>query len=109
YYLSAVAEHGEPPGIWTGLGCTELGLPIGSVVDGPVLERLYEQFIDPRDPQQQTRLGRTPSDFGGNSDKVAALIARLLAAEPEATRERRDQLIMQALNERRATVYFFDA
>jgi hypothetical protein len=23
YYLSAVAEHGEPPGIWTGLGCPE--------------------------------------------------------------------------------------
>ena len=26
YYLSAVAEHGEPPGIWTGRGCPELGL-----------------------------------------------------------------------------------
>jgi len=109
YYLSAVAEHGEPPGIWTGLGCPELGLPVGSEVDGPVLERLYEQFIDPRDPQQAARLGRAPSAFAGNSDKVAALISRLLAAEPEATQERRDQLIMQALNERRATVFFFDA
>jgi hypothetical protein len=35
YYLSAVAEHGEPPGIWTGVGCPELGLLVGSDVDGP--------------------------------------------------------------------------
>jgi hypothetical protein len=49
YYLSAVAEHGEPPGIWTGAGCRELGLTVGSEVDGPVLERLYERFIDLRD------------------------------------------------------------
>src|SRR5260370_10442739 len=65
YYLSAVAEHGEPPGIWAGLGCPELGLPIGSEVDGPVLERLYEQVMDPGDPAQLARLGRAPSAFGG--------------------------------------------
>jgi hypothetical protein len=41
YYLSAVAEHGEPPGIWTGRGCPELGLAVGSVVDSKVMERLY--------------------------------------------------------------------
>jgi hypothetical protein len=33
----------------------------------------------------------------------------LLAAEPEATSERRDQFVAQALGERRASVYFFDA
>ena len=33
YYLSAVAEQGEPPGIWSGRGCPELGLQIGSEVD----------------------------------------------------------------------------
>ena len=109
YYLSAVAEHGEPPGIWTGLGCPELGLPIGSEVDNKVMERLYGAFIDPRDPERQATLGRAPSGFAGNNAKVSARIAELLAAEPEATQERRDQIIMQALKEQRAPVYFFDA
>src|SRR6266568_1438856 len=109
YYLSAVAEHGEPPGIWTGLGCPELGLPIGSEVDNKVMERLYGAFIDPRDPACTATLGRAPSGFAGNGGKVAALIAGRLAAEPEATQERRDQIIMQAMKEQRAAVYFFDA
>jgi conjugative relaxase-like TrwC/TraI family protein len=109
YYLSAVAEHGEPPGVWTGLGCLELGLAVGSEVDNKVMERLYGAFLDPRDPTRKTTLGRAPSGFDGNNDKVAARIASLLAAEPEASPERRDQLIMQALKEQRAAVYFFDA
>ncbi len=109
YYLSAVAEHGEPPGIWTGAGCPELGLTVGSEVDGPVLERLYEQFIDPRDPGRARTLGRAPSTFSAGREKTDELVARLLAAEPDATSERRDQLIARAQRERRATVYFFDA
>jgi TrwC relaxase len=109
YYLSAVAEHGEPMGIWTGRGCPELGLRIGSEVDNTVMERLYGRFADPRDPSGTATLGRAPSSFAGNNDKVTALIARRLAAEPEATPERRDRLIMQALKEQRAAVYFFDA
>jgi hypothetical protein len=109
YYLSAVAEHGEPPGIWTGAGCPELGLRVGSEVDGPALERLYERFIDPRDPDQTATLGRAPATFTADRDKAEARIERLLAAEPDATPERRDELVMQALQERRATVFFFDA
>jgi hypothetical protein len=72
YYLSAVAEHGEPPGIWTGRGCPELGLSIGSEVDNKVMERLYGAFIDPHDPEHQATLGRAPSGFGGKNDKLAA-------------------------------------
>ena len=55
YYLSAVAEYGEPPGIWTGEGCLELGLVVGSEVDPAVMERLYGAFIDPRDPEGRRR------------------------------------------------------
>ena len=40
---------------------------------------------------------------------MAARIAALLAAEPEATPERRDQIIMQAMKDQRAAVFFFDA
>jgi conjugative relaxase-like TrwC/TraI family protein len=109
YYLSAVAEHGEPPGIWTGLGCPELGLPVGSQVDNKVMERLYGAFLDPRDPEGTATLGRAPSEFNGTRDAVVARITELLAAEPEATAERRDEIIMQALKRQRATVFFFDA
>ncbi len=73
------------------------------------MERLYGSFIDPRDPEGRATLGRAPSKFAGNSDKVAALISELLAAEPDATPERRDEIIMRALKEQRAAVYFFDA
>src|SRR6266487_9091 len=109
YYLSAVAEHGEPPGIWTGRGCPGLGLAVGSQVDNKVMERLYGAFADPRDPAGEATLGRAPSGFAGHDEKIAGRIAGLLAAEPEATQERRDQIIMQALKEQRSAVYFFDA
>src|ERR1017187_10840412 len=92
YYLSAVAEHGEPPGIWTGRGCPELGLAVGSEVHNKVMERLYGAFIDPRDPERKATLGRAPSQFAGNDDKVSALIASRLAAQPEAAEGRRDPL-----------------
>jgi hypothetical protein len=78
YYLSAVAEHGEPPGIWTGRGSPELGLRVGSEVDNTVMERLYGAFADPRDPTGEVALERAPSGFAGNNDKVAALIAARL-------------------------------
>src|SRR5258708_1301158 len=85
YYLSAVAEHGEPPGIWTGRGCPQLGLQIGAEVDNTIMGALYGEFVHPGDSQSKVTLGRAPSEFSGNDDKVAALIAQRLAAEPEAT------------------------
>ena len=109
YYLSAVAEHGEPPGVWTGAGCPELGLAVGSQVDPAVMERLYSAFVDPRDPDGKSSLGRAPSRYTGLDDKIAARIEALLAAEPDATPERRDELITRPLSDRRAPVFFFDA
>ena len=108
YYLSAVAQHSEPPGIWTGAGCPELSLAVGSQVDPAVMERLYGGFVDPRDPGGLARLGRAPSRFAGLDEKIAGRIEALLAAEPDATPERRGELIMRALGERRAPVFFFD-
>jgi hypothetical protein len=109
YYLSAVAGHGEPPGVWTGDGCPDLGLARGSRVENMVMERLHGAFLDPRDPAGTATLGRAPSAYAGSSDAVSARIARQLAAEPEATPERRDQVIAEALRDRRASVFFFDA
>jgi hypothetical protein len=109
YYLSAVAQHGEPPGIWTGRGCPDLGLAPGSQVDSKVMERLYGAFADPRDPAGTATLGRAPSSFAGNADAVSARITALLAAEPDAVPERQAEIIAQAMRGRRATVFFFDA
>ena len=50
YYLSPAERGGEPPGIWTGRGVTELGLQPGGVVDRAVFEPLYGHHLDPRDP-----------------------------------------------------------
>jgi hypothetical protein len=74
YYLSAVAEHGEPPGVWTGRGCPELGLAVGSEVDNKVMERLYGAFLDPRDSAGKVTLGRAPSTFTGNQARGPLLL-----------------------------------
>ena len=62
------------------------------IVKREVFERLYGHHLDPRDPAGQTRLGRAPSQFRSAEDIYAAL----LAAEPEATAERRAQLLIEA-------------
>lgn len=114
YYLSAVAEHGEPPGYWSGRGAEALGFEPGSVVDGPTMEKLYSQFLDPRGPDflndavpddQKDRLGRRPSKFMSAEE----ILAKKLAGEPEATPERVEWLRIEAQKESRQAVIFHDA
>ena len=105
YYLSPAAKGGEPPGRWSGRGCPKLGLLTGDVVDRAVFEPMYGKFADPRDPSGGTTLGRAPQRF-----RPAAEIYRaMLAAEPEATAERRAQLRIEARAQTRTPVLFFDA
>src|ERR1022692_4064665 len=92
YYLSPAEKGGEPPGTWTGRGVAELGLRPGGIVKREVFERLYGHHLDPRDPSGQTRLGRAPGKYRPAEGTYAAL----LAAEPEATAERRAQLMIEA-------------
>jgi hypothetical protein len=65
YYLSAVAEHGEPPGIWTGAGCPELGLAVGSQLDPKVMDSCTG-----RSPTRATRRG-TPHSGGRRATSAA--------------------------------------
>ena len=76
YYSDAVAA-GEPPGRWSGLGATTLGLT--GEVDTEVISALYGKFIDPRDGV--TVLGNPRRNYS----KAEELYARKL----EATRLRR--------------------
>ena len=105
YYLSPAEKGGEPPGIWTGRAGAELGLQPGATVERRVFERLYGQHLDPRDPSGQTRLGRAP----GRYKTAEAIHAAMLAAEPEATAERRAELLIEAKAQVRTPDLYWDA
>ena len=105
YYLSPAERGGEPPGIWTGKGVAELGLQPGGVVDRAVFEPLYGHHLDPRDPSGQARLGRAPGRYRAAEEIYAAM----LAAEPQATAERRAQLMIEAKAQVRAPDLYWDA
>src|ERR1022692_1005837 len=105
YYVAPAEKGGEPPGTWTGRGVAELGLRPGGVVKREVFERLYGHHLDPRDPSGQTRLGRAP----GKYRSAEGIYAALLAAEPEATAERRAQLMIEAKAQVRMPDLYWDA
>jgi hypothetical protein len=113
YYLSAVAEIGEPPGVWTGRAGPGLGLPAGAEVDPAAMTALYGELVDPRDPaftdpdvpaEDKDRLGSAPRQY----KTAEQILDGLLAAEPDATPERAEQLQIQARKQARAAVMFFD-
>src|SRR5215207_6509501 len=110
YYTGAVAA-GEPPGRWQGRGAADLGLA-GEA--GPRdVEALFSHFIDPRDERfrrpelwsDATRLGRAPRRFSA----AAEAVSEALAAEPDATPERRQQIRLSARHATRSPVAFIDA
>jgi hypothetical protein len=115
YYLSAVAEHGEPPGHWWGPGADELGLGDGAEVDAPVMEELYSTFFDPRDPnflrkdipdEEKARLGRKPPKYDNAAEKA---FQAKLAAEPDADPERQKELLREAKGSVSQAVMHHDA
>jgi hypothetical protein len=104
YYLSPAEKGGEPPGRWRGAGLAELGFRDGHIIERAVFESLYGKFVDPRDPSGEARLGRAPQRFRSAEEIHAAL----LALEPEATAERRDELLIEAKHQVRLPVQYFD-
>lgn len=113
YYLSAVDSAGEPPGVWTGDGCAELGLTVGAEIDPAVMERMYGRILDPRDPafyddrvpdREKTRLGSAPRRYKTTQQNLADLAA----AEPDAGPERMEQLQVKAAKMTRHALMFLD-
>jgi conjugative relaxase-like TrwC/TraI family protein len=100
YYIQASETGGEPPGRWWGPGARALGLEPGQLVDREPYDRLFGQ----RQAPDGTPLGRPP----GDGRKAADLYARLLAAEPHATAERRHELRIEAVRQARQGPLFFD-
>jgi hypothetical protein len=83
YYINA-AQAGESPGQWWGLGAQALGLADGEVVEHEDYDAVYQQI----DPRTGDKLGRPR----GSYLKFVDHLARLMAAGPHATAERRIEL-----------------
>ena len=109
YYTGAVAA-GEPPGRWWGAGAEALGLT--GLVDPQDMRAVYERFLDPRaegfnDPSrwdEVSTLGHTGRKYLSEDELYAAALER----EPDATPERRAELRVQAGQNARHNVAFFD-
>jgi len=100
YYIQASESGGEPPGRWWGPGAKALGFDHGQRVE----RKPYDLLFGERKAPDSTQLGRPP----GNGRKTADLYARLLAAEPHATAERRRELRIEATRQARPSPLFFD-
>jgi conjugative relaxase-like TrwC/TraI family protein len=100
YYIQASESGGEPPGRWWGPGAKALGLEHGQVVErGP-----YDLLFGERKAPDGSQLGRPP----GSGQKTAGIYARLLAAEPHATAERKRELRVEATRQARQSPLYFD-
>jgi conjugative relaxase-like TrwC/TraI family protein len=99
YYLQAT-EGGEPAGRWWGPGAEALGFARGQVVE----REPYDLLFGHRQAPDGTPLGRPP----GGKLKAAEVYARLLAAEPHATAERRHELRIEAAQQARQSPLYFD-
>jgi hypothetical protein len=100
YYIQASESGGEPPGRWWGPGARALGLEPGQTVEREPYDLLFGQ----RQAPDGAPLGRPP----GGGRKAAEVYAKLLAAEPHATAERRRELRIEATKQARQGPLFFD-
>ena len=100
YYIRASEAGGEPPGRWWGPGAQALGLEPGQLVERKPYDLLFGKHQAP----DGTPLGKPP----GSGRKAADIYATLLAAEPHATAERKQELRLEATRQARQSPLYFD-
>jgi hypothetical protein len=100
YYIQASEGGGEPPGRWWGPGARALGFAEGQVVE----REPYDLLFGERKGLDGTPLGRPPS----GAKATAEMYAKLLAAEPHATAERKRELVIEAASRVRRSPLYFD-
>src|SRR6202041_3236915 len=93
YYIDASENGGEPPGRWWGPAAEALGFAPGQQIE----RESYDLLFAERKAPDGTPLGRRP----GRNTRPAGFYARLLAAEPQATLERKRELRARASREAR--------
>jgi conjugative relaxase-like TrwC/TraI family protein len=98
YYLDAVTE-GEPPGRWMGKAAAALGL--SGEVTAEAMETLFETAVNPVTGQ---KLGRAPV----TGKTLRTKIAEALAAEPDATPERQQQIRAEQTTKHRGGIQGWD-
>ncbi|HEX6514909.1 MAG TPA: MobF family relaxase [Nocardioidaceae bacterium] len=100
-YLLSGERHGEHAGVWVGSGLAELGVNAGDRVDADTMRAVFGRLVNPETGEQ---LGRAPRKFKSPSERLAAA----LAAEPDATPERRKELEWQVRTSQRKAVGYYD-
>ena len=96
YYLRATEKGGEPPGKWIGEGLADLGIHDGDQItaaDQELFEKIYGDFQDVRDPSGEATSAAAPRVRPAWRQ---AIYQRKLDAEPEATAERRREMMTEA-------------
>ena len=100
-YLTKAVERGEPDGRWLGRGLPELGLRPGQVAREDLVRQVFGRL---EHPQTGARLGRAPMNFRSPTDRLAGA----LAAEPNASPERKSELAREINSSQRKAVGYYD-
>ncbi len=109
-YYSAAVTNGEPPGVWYGAGAATLGL-VGEV-NADLLEAIYANLLDPRDPAAHDRsMWRQAAMLSAGHKQYKTpgqLYEAAVAKEPHAGPERRAELRAGAERDARQALPFID-
>jgi TrwC relaxase len=100
-YFGSAVEHGEPAGRWGGRGLALFGIEAGAQASEGFVRSVFGKLEDPRTGES---LGRAPRTFKDTAARVEAA----LAAEPDATPERRRELELAAATDGRKAVAYYD-
>ncbi|NJC70840.1 relaxase domain-containing protein [Planosporangium thailandense] len=109
-YYTDDATLGEPPGRWWGAGAQSLGL--AGEVEAQTMAALFDRYLDPRDPRSHDRTTWTEAATIGralgryrSADEIAT---EMLAAEPDASPERVEEIRLAAAGKVRRPRTFVD-
>jgi len=100
-YFGAAVASGEPAGRWGGRGLALFGIEEGAQASEGFVRSVFGKLEDPRTGES---LGQAPRTF----KNTAARITAGLAAEPDATPERRREIELAAATDGRKAVAYYD-
>ena len=107
-YFARAMERGEPPGVWLGKGWEALGLggiEAGQQAADDDVRAIFGQLRRPDSPETDPEfIGRRPHTYQGYDERLA----KLRAAEPDATPERMRAMEREARAGGNRAVAYYD-